>query len=196
MKQISKYQLSFFIFVISVFSLRAQPLKLWYNQPAKIWTEALPVGNGRMAAMIYGGTDKETIQFNEETVWTGQPHDYAHKGAFQYLDSIRGLLFSGKQQDAHSMANKQFMSQPYGQQCYQPLGDIKLTFAGHEKATDFYRDLQIDKAISTVKYVVDGVTFTREVFASFPQQAIYVKISASKPRMLNFNVALASPHYN
>ncbi len=90
---------------------QGQQLKLWYNQPAKIWTEALPIGNGRMAAMIYGGTDKETIQFNEETVWTGQPHDYAHKGAFQYLDSIRGLLFAGKQQDAHSMANKQFMSQ-------------------------------------------------------------------------------------
>jgi alpha-L-fucosidase 2 len=174
---------------------QGQQLKLWYNQPAKIWTEALPIGNGRMAAMIYGGTDKETIQFNEETVWTGQPHDYAHKGAFQYLDSIRGLLFAGKQQDAHSMANKQFMSQPYGQQCYQPLGDIKLTFAGHEKATDFYRDLQIDKAISTVKYVVDGVTFSRELFASFPDQAIFVKITASKARALNFKIELASPHY-
>lgn len=105
MKRFSKFTLSVIIATFCVFSLRAQSLKLWYNQPAKIWTEALPIGNGRMAAMIYGGTDKETIQFNEETVWTGQPHDYAHKGAFQYLDSIRGLLFAGKQQDAHQLAN-------------------------------------------------------------------------------------------
>lgn len=196
MKQISKLNRLLLFFLFNVFALYAQPLKLWYKQPAKIWTEALPIGNGRIAAMIYGGTEKETIQFNEETVWTGQPHDYAHKGAFQYLDSIRGLLFAGKQQEAHRMADKQFMSQPYGQQTYQPLGDIKLTFTGHEKATNFYRDLRLDNAISTVRYVVDGVTFTREMFASFPYQAIYVKISASKAKALNFNVSLASPHYN
>jgi len=100
---------SVFLATFTLLSVTAQPLKLWYNQPAKIWTEALPLGNGRMAAMIYGGTAKETIQFNEETVWTGQPHDYAHKGAFQFLDSIRGFLFAGKQGDAHRMADKQFM---------------------------------------------------------------------------------------
>jgi len=196
MKQISKLKLTVFLIVISVITLYAQPLKLWYNQPAKIWTEALPIGNGRMAAMIYGGTDKETIQFNEETVWTGQPHDYAHKGAFQYLDSIRELIFAGKQQDAHRMADKQFMSQPYGQQCYQPLGNVILSFPGHEKAERFYRDLTLDNALASVSYQVDGVTFTREMFASFPDQAIFAKITASKAKSLNFKVELSCPHYN
>ncbi len=196
MKRISKFTLSVIIATFCVFTLHGQSLKLWYNKPAKIWTEALPLGNGRMAAMIYGGTEKETIKFNEETVWTGQPHDYAHKGAFQYLDSIRGLLFSGKQQDAHQLANKEFMSQPYGQQCYQPLGNILLSFPGHEKAERFYRDLTLGNALASVTYQVDGVTFTREMFASFPDNAIFVKITASKAKALNFKVELSCPHYN
>lgn len=196
MKSSHPFRFVFFILSITVCITNVQALKLWYNQPAKIWTEALPVGNGRMAAMIYGGIDKETIQFNEETVWTGQPHDYARKGASRHLPQLRALLFEGKQSEAHQLAEKEFMSQPYGQQTYQPLGDIKLNFEGHENATNYYRDLTLDNAISTVKYIVNGITFTREVFASFPQQAIYVKISASKAKALNFNVALASPHYN
>lgn len=196
MKQISKVKLLLLLIAISVFSIRTQAQKLWYSQPAKIWTEALPIGNGRMAAMVYGGTEKETIQLNEETVWTGQPHDYAHKGAFQYLDSIRGLLFAGNQKDAHRMADKQFMSQPYGQQCYQPLGNILLSFPGHEKAEHFYRDLTLNNALASVSYQVDGVTFTREIFASFPDNAIFVKITASKSKALNFKVEMTCPHYN
>ncbi len=176
--------------------INAQSYKLWYDKPAKIWTEALPIGNGRMAAMIYGGTEKETIQFNEETVWTGQPHDYAHKGAYQFLDSIRGLLFGGKQQDAHRLADKEFMSQPYGQQTYQPLGNVQLTFAGHDKAAHFNRDLVLDKALSSVSYEVDGVQFKREMFASYPDNAIFVKITANKAKSLNFKIELTSPHYN
>ena len=196
MKRISKFTLSVILATFCVFTIHGQQLKLWYNQPAKIWTEALPLGNGRMAAMIYGGTDKETIQFNEETVWTGQPHDYAHKGAYQFLDSIRGFLFAGKQQDAHRMADKQFMSQPYGQQCYQPLGNILLSFPGHEKAERFYRDLTLNNALASVNYQVDGVTFTREIFASFPDNAIFIKITASKAKALNFKVEMSCPHYN
>lgn len=195
MKLKKKFILTF-VCICVVNLIHAQDFKLWYNQPAKIWTEALPIGNGRMAAMIYGGTDKETIQFNEETVWTGQPHDYAHKGAFQYLDSIRGLLFNGKQQEAHRMADKQFMSQPYGQQCYQPLGNILLSFPGHKKAERFYRDLTLGNALASVSYQVDGVTYTREMFASYPDNAIFVKIKAGKAKALNFKVELTCPHYN
>ena len=78
---------------------------LWYDEPAEVWTEALPVGNGRLGAMIYGGTKEETIQFNEETLWTGQPHDYAHEGAHKYLDELRELLWKGKQKKAHALGN-------------------------------------------------------------------------------------------
>jgi len=180
--------------LLTASQIDAQPLKLWYDKPAQRWTEALPIGNGRMGAMIYGGTDKETIQFNEETVWTGQPHDYAHKGAYHYLDSIRGLLFAGKQGEAHSMANKEFMSQPFGQQCYQPFGNVLLTFPGHQKAVNFYRDLSLDNAVSMVRYAVDGVTYTRETFTSYPDQAIFVRITASKKNALHFKIEMSSPH--
>ncbi len=175
-------------------SISAQQYKLWYDKPAQRWTEALPIGNGRLGAMIYGGTDKEKIQFNEETVWSGQPHDYAHKGAYQFLDSIRTLLWAGKQKDAHSLADKEFMSQPLGQQCYQPFGDVLLNFPGHATATNFYRDLSLNNALSTVYYEVAGVKYTREIFASFPDQAIFIKITASKPKSLNFSVSMSCPH--
>ncbi|HSH19571.1 MAG TPA: glycoside hydrolase family 95 protein, partial [Draconibacterium sp.] len=125
---------------------------LRYNEPAKIWTEALPLGNGRLGAMVYGGTENEIIQFNEETLWTGQPHDYAHKGAYKYLGELRKLLWDGKQDEAHKLANEQFMSQPFGQQAYQPFGDILLNFPGHEKATNYERQLNLVDAVTSVKY--------------------------------------------
>ncbi|MBV5283590.1 MAG: glycoside hydrolase N-terminal domain-containing protein [Paludibacter sp.] len=174
----------------------AQQYKLWYDKPAKIWTEALPLGNGRIAAMVYGGKEKEIIQFNEETLWTGQPHDYAHPGAYHFLDSIRGLLFSGKQGEAHTLAKKEFMSQPFGQQTYQPFGSLEMNFPGHEKAEKFYRDLSLENAVSTVSYELNGVTYTREAFISFPDQAIFVKITANKPGALNFSLSMTCPHYN
>ena len=176
--------------------VNAQEYKLWFDKPAQRWTEALPIGNGRLAAMIYGGTNTETIQLNEETVWTGQPHDYSHKGAYLFLDSIRGLLFAGKQQDAHRLADKEFMSQPYGQQTYQPLGNVQLTFAGQDRFSQFYRDLKLDKALASVSYVVNGVKFKREMFASYPDNAIFVKITANKSKSLNFKIELTCPHYN
>src|SRR5579872_3923554 len=88
----------------------AAPLELWYRQPANLWVEALPVGNGRLGAMIFGGTAHERIQFNEQTVWAGEPHNYAHPGAYKYLDQIRQLLWDGKQAEAEALAQKEFMS--------------------------------------------------------------------------------------
>src|SRR3954467_14306480 len=112
-------------------ALSAQsPLTLWYRQPAKLWVEALPVGNGRLGAMVFGGIDHERIQFNESTVWTGEPHDYAHKGAYQYLGQIRELLWAGQQKDAEDLAMKEFMSVPVHQKAYQALGDLELDFPG------------------------------------------------------------------
>ncbi len=169
-------------------------LVLWYDKPASNWTEALPVGNGRLGAMVYGGTEKETIQFNEETLWTGQPHDYAHEGAHEVLDELRQLLWEGKQDEAHKLGNERFMSQPFGQFCYQPFGNILLEFPGHKNTTNFIRNLDLEDALSSVSYEVEGVKFEREVFASEPDQTLVIHVKASENGALNFIVGLDSPH--
>src|SRR5512132_527284 len=117
--------------VFTASTLLAQsPLTLWYRQPAKLWTDALPVGNGRMGAMVFGGVDRERIQFNESTVWTGEPHDYAHHGASKHLGQIRDLLWAGRQKEAEDLAMREFMSIPLGQKAYQALGDLELEIPG------------------------------------------------------------------
>src|ERR1035438_3044156 len=102
------------------------PLTLWYDRPAVLWTDALPVGNGHMGAMIFGGAAHERIQFNQHTVWTGEPHDYAHKGAAQSLGRIRELLWAGKQKEAEDLAMREFMSEPLHQKAYQAFGDLSI----------------------------------------------------------------------
>lgn len=169
-------------------------LVLWYDKPASDWNEALPIGNGRLGAMVYGGLQEEIIQFNEETLWSGQPHNYDHEGAHEVLDELRQLLWEGKQAEAHKLGNKQFMSQPFGQFCYLPFGDIVLTFPDHKNAVNYKRELDLENAISSVQYEVNGVTFKREVFAANPDQAIVVHIESSKEESLNFTVNLNSPH--
>src|SRR5947209_7098039 len=113
----------------SVALAQDSPLTLWYSKPAAIWTDALPVGNGHMGAMVFGGAAHERIQFNESTVWTGEPHDYAHKGAYQSLPKIRELLWAGKQKEAEDLAMKEFMSDPIRQRAYQALGDLLIDTA-------------------------------------------------------------------
>jgi len=171
-------------------------LTLWYKQPAQLWVEALPVGNGRMGAMIFGGVSHERIQFNESTVWTGQPHDYAHHGAYQSLPKIRELLFAGKQKEAEDLAMKEFMSEPIRQQKYQAFGDLLIDYPGIDPAsiTGYRRDLNLQTAISTVEFKAAGVTYRREVFASYPAKVIVVRLSASKPGSLTFDAGLKSAH--
>src|SRR5947207_1241350 len=119
-------------------ALSAQtPLTLWYRQPAKLWVEALPVGNGRLGAMVFGGIEHERIQFNESTVWTGEPHDYAHAGAYQSLGKIRELLWAGKQKEAEDLAMKEFMSDPIRQKAYQSLGDLIIETPGAGNPTSY-----------------------------------------------------------
>jgi alpha-L-fucosidase 2 len=170
------------------------PLTLWYQQPAAHWVEALPVGNGRLGAMVFGGPAQERIQFNEDTIWTGEPREYQHEGAVKYLPELRRLLAEGKQKEAHELGMKEFMSVPLRQKAYQPCGDLNLEFPGHEAATDYERTLDLDSAVATVRYRVGGVTFTRETFASYPAQVIVVRLTADKPGALNFTASLSSPH--
>lgn len=169
-------------------------LMLWYDQPATNWTEALPVGNGRLGAMVYGSIEKEVIQFNEETLWTGQPHDYSHDSAHEVLSELRQLLWDGKQKEAHELGNERFMSQPFGQFCYQPFGNVLLDFPNHKNVNNYKRQLDLEDAISSVGYEIEGVKYKREVFASEPNQAIVIHIETSKQGELNFNIGLDSPH--
>jgi len=165
---------------------------LWYDQPARSWTEAAPIGNGRLGAMVFGGIAQERLQLNEDTLWIGEPHDYSHEGAVKHLPEIRKLLFEGKQREAEQLAGRAFMSVPLRQAPYQPLGDL-LIRPDHEKADDYRRELDLDTATARVTYNVDGVTFRREAIASHPDNVIAVRISASKPGAVAFRVAIASP---
>ena len=126
-----------------------ETLKLWRRQPAQQWEEALPVGNGRLGAMVYGGLKKDRIQYNEETLWTGVPQEYCHPGAAAYLDSIRRLLFDGKQKEAQDLAMAYFISQPLRQERCQPFADLILEFPGHDMATDYYHELDLRTAMAT-----------------------------------------------
>ena len=172
----------------------SNPMRLWYDSPATQWTEALPVGNGRLGAMVFGDIRKEHIQFNEDSLWTGIPHDYSHAGAYQYLPEIRELLFQGKQREAERLAGRTFMSVPLRQERYQPFGDIWIEFEGTEEHTDYQRELDLDTAVASVQYKTKGITYTRSVFSSYPDQVMAIHIVSDKPKQLNIAVSLTSPH--
>tara|TARA_R110002073_G_scaffold194845_4_gene353924 strand:- start:3025 stop:5427 length:2403 start_codon:yes stop_codon:yes gene_type:complete len=164
-----------------------EPLTLWYRKPATKWeTEALPVGNGRLAAMVFGGVNNERIQFNEETVWDGVPTDYNNPGALKALPEVRRLLFEGKNAEATRLAGKTMMGSPHRIKSYQTLGDLFLDFPDAEKVSGYRRDLDLTTAINRTHYSVDGIEFTREVFVSAPDQAIVIHLSASQPGKINF----------
>ena len=171
-------------------------LKLWYTQPAEKWTEALPIGNGRMGAMVFGGTASERIQFNEDTLWRGKPHDYVRTGAGDQLAEIRRLLTEGKSKEATALAREKFLSDPVRQLPYQPFGDLRLTFPGHENVTNYRRELDLDSALASVKYDVGDVEFVRTAYASHPDRAIVLNIMALKPGQISFTLKMDSPHTN
>jgi alpha-L-fucosidase 2 len=170
-------------------------LTLWYERPATEWLEALPVGNGRLGAMVFGGTADERIQFNEATLWNGGPHDYSHPGASVVLPHLRSLLFAGNQRAADSLASASFMSIPLAQQAYQAFGDIRFKFSGLDTAvTEYRRELDLDRAVATTRFRAGGTAFTREVFASHPAGVVVVRLAADRPRQVNVAVTLASAH--
>ena len=159
---------------------------LWYRQPATEWNRALPVGNGRLGAMVFGGAAQEHIQLNEETLWSGGPYNPVRQGASAALPEIRRLLFAGDVPKANDLFGRTMMGVPYEQMKYQPLGDLLLDFPGHERPTQYRRSLALDSAVARVSYVVDGVTFTRDVFVSTPDQVIVVRLSANRPGAITF----------
>ncbi|RXM45038.1 glycoside hydrolase N-terminal domain-containing protein [Flavobacterium sp. YO64] len=176
------------------FSATAQSdLKLWYDKPAAIWNEALPLGNGRLGAMVFGDPAVERLQLNEETIWAGSPNSNAHSKSIEALPKVRQLIFDGKFDEAQDLATKDIMSQTNDGMPYQTFGSVYISFAGHQKYTDYYRDLDISNATAKVKYKVKGVEFTREILTSFSDQVIAVKLSASQPGQITCNVFMNSP---
>lgn len=166
---------------------------LWYDRPAAEWLEALPVGNGSMGAMVYGGVHQERIQFNENTLWTGSPHDYAHEGASAHLEKMRELLFEGEQAAAEEIGKKHFMGVPVRQQAYQPFGDLHLQFEGHENPVSYQRELDLETGLATTRYKIGPTTYTRTVFASYPDQAVFVRIEADEPGAITFSAHQTTP---
>ena len=173
--------------------LSGRELKLWYDEPASVWVEALPVGNGRMGAMIFGSPSREHLQLNEETIWSGGPWTGEHRDVSVAIDSIRALVFNGQYRRAQELAEREVYHKSSHGMAYQPLGDLYIDFPGHEDFSDYNRELDISRAVSTTSYSVGNVRYIRETFASLADDAIIMHISASGRKNLDFSVSMSSP---
>ncbi|SMD03884.1 glycoside hydrolase family 95 protein [Pedobacter nyackensis] len=167
-------------------------LKLWYNRPAANWNEALPIGNGRLGAMVFGEPANEQLQLNEETIWSGGPNSNITAESGAAVPELRKLLFEGKFEDAQAIADVKMFPKKNSGMIYQPAGNLNLKFDGHEKATNYYRDLNIEKAVATVTYELAGVKYKREIFSSFTDQVMILRLTADKPGKITFNATMNS----
>ncbi|MBR5803877.1 MAG: glycoside hydrolase family 95 protein [Bacteroidaceae bacterium] len=178
------------LLVLASVSMKAQEHRMWYGKPATHWLEALPVGNSHLGAMVYGGTETETIQLNEETFWSGSPHNNNSEESLKYLPEVRRLVFEGRESEAHDLIEKHFIKGPHGMR-YLPVGNIRLNF-GHQQVENYVRDLNLGNALATTSYISNGVKYTRTVFASQADDVIVVRIEADKKGALSFNVSFDS----
>jgi len=169
-----------------------EPLTLWYNKPALNWNEALPVGNGRLGAMIFGDTQHERLQLNEDTFWSAGPYEQNNPEHLVQLPKIRQLIWDGKRKEASDLAWS-MLSKPIGQMSYQPIGDLRIDLAGQGGVTNYRRELNLDSAIATTTYERNGVHFKREVFSSAADKVLVVHITADKPGKINLVTSLTSP---
>ncbi len=177
--------------------LASTEMKLWYDEPAGEWVEALPLGNGRLGAMVFGGTSQERLQLNEETIWSGEPGNNLPKGYHEVLDEARGLIYAGQFKEAEALLMTRVprhaaSDNNYGM-AYQLAGDLFIDFPGHDEVTEYRRDLDIQNAIGSVSYNVDGVQFQREYFASLTDSVIYVHLTASKSGQMDCRLSMNSP---
>ena len=164
-----------------------QNQKLWYSKPATHWLEALPVGNSHLGAMIFGGTDTEEIQLNEETFWSGGPHNNNSHESLSYLKQVRDSIYAGKEEVAEDLINKHFIPGPHGMK-YLTLGSLKLDFADKGKVTDYVRDLDLQQALAHVNYTKNGVKVEQTVFASMTDNVVVVHLKASRKGALSFTL--------
>lgn len=182
------------VFLISMSYGQSSQLKLWYTKPAgEIWENALPVGNGRIGAMVYGNVEYETIQLNEHTVWSGSPNRNDNPEALAELPEIRKLIFEGQQKEAEQLANRAIISKKSHGQMFQPVGSLHLAFANHNPYTNYFRELDIERAVTKIVYTVGDVTYTREVLTSLPDRVMVVHLTASKPKSISFTASFSTP---
>ncbi|WP_029292501.1 glycoside hydrolase family 95 protein [Chryseobacterium hispalense] len=180
--------------LISIFSSAQNggKYKLWYNKPAAQWVEALPIGNGRIAAMVYGDPYKEKLQLNESTFWSGGPSRNDNPDGPKVLDSIRYYLFKGNYKRAQILADKGLTAKTLHGSAFQNVGDLNLDFKNLGDVKDYYRELDIEKAITTTKFSSNGIKYKREIFSSIPDQVIVIKLSSDKKNALNFTANFSS----
>lgn len=178
----------------NVLAQEATTLKLWYDQPASRWVEALPIGNGRLGAMVFGAPQHEEFQLNEETIWGGSPHNNTNPNAKDALSRIRQLIFEGKNKEAQELCGPAICSPKANGMPYQTVGSLHLDFDNVENVSDYYRELDIERAVTTTRFTADGVTYTREAFTSFPDQLLVIRLTASKKGKLSFNARYTTPY--
>jgi alpha-L-fucosidase 2 len=166
---------------------------LWYKQPGLQWHDGMPIGNGYMGAMVFGGIQHERIALNESTFWSGRPHDYNDPQAYGYFEKIKEFVFAGKFKEAEKMVNEHFYGKPVAQQAYQPLGDLLLDFkTTSDSIRDYYRELDMESGVVKISYLDGDVKMTREIFMSYPDHAMVMKVSADKPGRLFVEAKLKS----
>jgi alpha-L-fucosidase 2 len=169
-------------------------LKLWYRQPASAWTQALPVGNGRLAAMVFGDPRKEHLQLNEDTVWSGEKRDRSNPEASKTFPEVRRLLLEGHPAEAQALADRMMISIPRALPVYETLGDLWLDFGAAPEAMDYRRELDLDTGIASVRFTAGGIHYVREVFASAPAgRCIVVRLTADRPGSLSFRATMSRP---
>src|SRR3954463_10900747 len=170
------------------------PLRLWYRQPAQEWVEALPVGSGRMGAMVFGGVAAERLQLNEDTLWAGGAHAPANPEALKALPEIRALIDAGDYAKATEVSDARFMATPKRQMAYQTIGDLKLAFPGLDgPSANYVRELDLDGAIATTRFKIGATHYTRQVIGSYLDRVIAVRLSADKGRAISIDLTFESP---
>jgi alpha-L-fucosidase 2 len=173
-------------------------LKIWFTRPAEQWDNALPVGNGRLGAMVFGGIETERIQLNEESVWTGRDEDYHNPESLEGLKEVRKLLFEGKYVEAQKIAQEKIMGKvdPSSLHTYQTLGDLNLFFRHYRNVSDYRRELDLETAVASVSYQADRIHYTREIFSSAPDDALVIRLTADRKGSVSFTVLMSRPGNN
>ena len=190
---------SAFLFNFFIVTCLSQPApsryKIWFTKPAENWNEGLPIGNGQLGAMVFGGTTTERLQLNEESVWTGQPRWDANPDAIKTLPVVRKLLFEGKYREAEELAQKGIMGKIRRDalSSYQTLGDMILSFPQLKNISNYRRELDIEEAVARVQFTANGINWVREIFSSAPARALVMRITADKPGSVSFSVKLSRP---
>lgn len=190
MNQRLTWWVSMLVGAVAVCGQGASPLTLWYEQPARKWEEALPLGNGRLGAMVFGGVNQERIQLNEISIWAGPPFPVPKTNGASVLAKARQLFFAGEFSEGEQLVQRELLPPPIEPRSYQPLGDLKLTFEHEGQPTRYRRALDLDTALSTTTYEVDGVAFTREVLVSRTDDVVVVRVAASRDGAINGHIEL------